>query len=57
MTDQRLQQHTERILQGGGGKQLAKLAEQKKLFVRERLRLLLDAEPQIEEIPAIPLEA
>lgn len=45
----RLQQHTERIAQGGGGKYLARLAEQKKLFVRERLRLLLDAEPQIED--------
>jgi acetyl-CoA carboxylase carboxyltransferase component len=46
---QRLQAHTERILQGGGEKYRARLAEQNKLFVRDRLRLLLDGEPDFED--------
>ena len=46
---QKLQAEIERVMAGGGPKAHAKLLEQGKLFVRERLRLLLDDEPVFED--------
>jgi acetyl-CoA carboxylase carboxyltransferase component len=46
---ERLQDHLDRVMQGGGEKYRARLAEQGKLFVRDRLRLLLDDEPEFED--------
>lgn len=45
----KLQSELDRVRKGGGAKYHAKLAEQGKLFVRERLRLLLDGEPELED--------
>ena len=43
MTDaDRIREHSERALQGNLAKESEKLARQHKLFVRDRLELLLD---------------
>jgi acetyl-CoA carboxylase carboxyltransferase component len=44
-----VQEHTERALQGNLAKEAEKLARQGKLFVRDRLALLLDADSFIED--------
>ena len=45
----RLQAEIDRVMQGGGPKAHAKLVEAHKLFVRERLRILLDDDPVFED--------
>jgi acetyl-CoA carboxylase carboxyltransferase component len=45
----KLDSETARILQGGGEKYRSRLAEQKKLFVRDRLRLLFDGPLDFED--------
>ncbi|WP_027414483.1 acyl-CoA carboxylase subunit beta [Aneurinibacillus terranovensis] len=47
--EQQLQERIEHIHQGGAGKYHEKNAEQNKLFVRDRLRLLFDDEFQLED--------
>ncbi|MDB5098652.1 MAG: Carboxylase [Cyanobacteria bacterium RYN_339] len=49
MSTHELAAHTERVLQGGGAKYREKLEAQGKLFVRDRLKLLFDREPQLED--------
>jgi len=46
---ERIREHAERALQGNLAKEGEKLARQQKLFVRERLRLLLDANSFVED--------
>lgn len=45
----RLAAEVDRVLRGGGPRAHAKLIEQHKLFVRERLRILLDDDPIFED--------
>jgi acetyl-CoA carboxylase carboxyltransferase component len=45
----RIREHSERALQGNLAKEGEKLARQQKLFVRDRLRLLLDEESFVED--------
>jgi acetyl-CoA carboxylase carboxyltransferase component len=49
MTDDRVEEHTERALQGNLAKEQEKLARQHKLFVRDRLALLLDEGSFVED--------
>jgi len=46
---ERVHEHTERALQGNLAKEAEKLARQNKLFVRERIALLLDEDSFVED--------